>query len=204
MTGCHRFSSVVVLSGMFVVAGCGSGTTGGGGDAPTDAGDASTTSITTPPGCPAAMPADGEPCAPATLQCEYGNFDWSDCNSTATCTTKGWSVAPPPAAICATNNTMCPSTAAEVQRGAACSRAGVTCFFAETTCACSDKVGTGGEAIWVCDDPPAGCPGPRPHLGEPCTDDGRVCDYSSCGAAIHNIEQECRDGYWRYVFTSCD
>lgn len=203
MTPRSCFAPSIVLAGFIVLAGCGSGSTTGG-DVPPDGGDASTTSLATPAGCPAAMPADGEPCSPAALQCEYGNFAWSDCNAMATCTTKGWSVAPPPAAICASNNTMCPSSVAEIQRGAACSSAGITCFFAEATCACSNKVGTGGEPVWACDDPPAGCPVQRPHLGEPCSDATLVCDYSSCGAAVHNIKQQCKDGYWRYAFTSCD
>lgn len=154
-------------------------------------------------GCPADVPADGTPCASPLLQCEYGDFAFADCNATATCTTKGWSVAPALVDTCAQNNTMCPASAAEIGRGQPCTTQGITCFYPDATCACTTRASADAQALWICDDGPTDCPAPRPHLGAPCADEGETCDYSSCGL-IRNIEERCDRGVWRFVFPHCD
>ena len=152
------------------------------------------------------MPADSTSCPLPALQCEYGEFDFSDCNSTATCTTKGWSVAPPPTDVCASNNTSCPRTSAEIQLGEACPSA-FTCFYADITCACTAKGNSDAGPVWSCDDGPPECPSPRPHLGMPCSEEGQACDYASCGkggTTVKNIQERCKGGVWQFVFPSCD
>jgi hypothetical protein len=154
-------------------------------------------------GCPAAVPAAGTPCSQPVLQCEYGPFAWNDCNTTATCGSTQWSVAPPPAgAICAPNNTFCPASASAISHGGACEHPGIECFFREATCACLSGGATDAGAAWACDDPAPGCPTPRPLLGQPCSQEGQVCDYAAC--ALHNIAQRCSAGVWRFVSTECD
>lgn len=157
-------------------------------------------------GCPASTPAEWSPCPEPALQCEYGNFEFADCNSTATCTTKGWSIAPPPITTCAPNNTFCPATSADIHNGDACPSS-MTCFYPDITCACTAKGSADGGATWSCDDGPAECPAPRPHLGTPCTEEGQICDYASCGkggTTVRNMQQTCKSGVWRFVFSKCD
>ncbi len=199
---------VALSCASFIAAGCGdegpspsadAGHADSDGGGPTEAGqDASA-------GCPTTMPGDGTPCTSLALQCEYGDFDWTYCNSTATCTTQGWSVAPPVSNVCAPNNTSCPQTSADIPHGGACSSP-LNCFFSDATCSCNTKGGTtaDGGPVWTCDDPPSGCPSPRPHLGVPCAQDGQVCDYASCGKGVNNIEEQCKDGLWKFVFPMCD
>lgn len=175
---------------------------------PTEAGatvDADPSTQDAGEGCPATVPVEGTPCPKPTLQCEYGAFDFADCNATATCGSKVWSIAPPPTDVCAPNNTMCPTTAAEIQTGQACPSSGIECFFAESTCACNTKGSSAdGGVTWSCDDAPEGCPKVRPRLGERCTEEGKICDYASCGKAILNIGEQCRGGFWQFLFPHCD
>jgi hypothetical protein len=170
---------------------------------PTDASTGRDGSVT--PGCPASVPADSTPCPELILQCEYGQYEFVDCNATATCTRDGWSVAPAPAAsACGQNNTMCPSTADTIVRGGSCELVDVTCNYPDATCACLRNGDGGAGASWACDDSlDSTCPRPRPKLGTPCAVPAQTCDYDTCGP-FHNITEVCRDGLWRFVFPTCD
>ena len=152
--------------------------------------------------CPGSVPAEGAACPKLLLQCEYGDFDFADCNATATCTRLGWSVAPPPIASCVNNALACPSSASSIVPGDACASTS-TCLYRDATCACTTKGSPDGGALWACVDRPDGCSTVRPLLGAPCATEGQLCDYGGCGL-FHNIAQRCEDGVWHFVFSTCD
>lgn len=162
--------------------------------------DASASDVAT--GCPDQLPADGVPCAPLGRSCEYGAFSWHDCNSYASCTTRGWVVHAPLAAVCAPNNTMCPASASAITAGSACDNGGLECFFRESTCYCPRPATGDAGTVWTCDAPAPGCPSPRPFVGSACSTEGQECDYAAC--LLHNVRQRCQGGVWVEAIADCD
>jgi hypothetical protein len=95
----------------------------------------------------------------------------------------------------------CPASFAAVPVTQACSPAGGVCDYPEGRCACNYPPGppvesdSGVVVEWFCQQPPAGCPEPRPLLGTSCPFEGMSCDYGSCSIPGGNVEQ-CTGGVW--------
>jgi hypothetical protein len=94
----------------------------------------------------------------------------------------------------------CPSSFAGVPRNAHCSPYGLYCDYPQGRCACAVAAGpepldASAAAEWICQDPQASCPQPRPPLGSACTQEGLQCDYGSCSIPGGTGEQ-CTGGIW--------
>jgi hypothetical protein len=154
--------------------------------------------------CPSTSPGDGSACAPQGLTCEWGSSTVQDCDTVAFCNGGRWQVTSPgpggldckpgPAA-------MCPSSFTSVPRESHCSPYGLYCDYAQGRCACAVPAGPGfpadasAAAVWLCQDPAAGCPQPRPLLGSACSQEGVQCDYGACTIPGGNGET-CQGGVW--------
>ncbi len=81
-----------------------------------------------------------------------------------------------------------------------------TCAYPKGTCVCSSGSGVvrlveGGIAVdWACFGATVSCRSPRPHIGDPCTEENRICDYGACSGGI---ELQCADGLWQEVAVAC-
>jgi hypothetical protein len=179
--------------------GLGGGTNGDGGAGADSNGGGGGTSP-----CPASPPGDGGACGPQGLSCEWGSSPVEDCDTMALCNGGRWQVTTPgPGGLdCHPGpQATCPSSFASVPREAHCSPYGVYCDYPEGRCACSVPPGPGfpadasAEAEWLCQDPAAGCPQPRPPVGSVCSQDGLQCDYGACDIPGGNAET-CQGGLW--------
>jgi hypothetical protein len=56
------------------------------------------------------------------------------------------------------------------------------------------------NAVWYCVPTPAGCPPPRPHLGDPCAQPGLDCNYGACSGGVDVV---CKSGFWQEQLTAC-
>jgi hypothetical protein len=158
--------------------------------------------------CPEREPAVGEACGPATtIRCEYGTDPRPWCNRVLRCggingvvtwlaVTEG-----PSNSSCTpvgANPEVCPSTIASVTAGGSCSPQSTTCVYPEGTCFCAPPPPpTSGPPTWRCL-PEAGCPVPRPHIGDVCPSDGQSCEYfpPDGNAQGWGFELNCNDGVW--------
>jgi hypothetical protein len=171
-----------------------------------------------PATCPASPPADGAPCTRdqslGGLACEYGGTAHTTCTTAAFCsfgnqpgTTQPFWTVQPPAPMCETRAAACPARYGDTE-GAACS-VSLDCEYDEGVCGCEPCGGpVVGSGYWHCrpwTDVPAGCPVPRPHLGDACSVDGLRCDYTACcGGPSLGARMTCQAGYWSaYVDTAC-
>jgi hypothetical protein len=164
--------------------------------------------------CPSSPPSAGTQCASAGLQCEYGQNPNPQCNALfqcmgpdmPDCTQPGecqWAAIGDGPGTCelADAGATCPSTYAGVPTTQACSPEGLACEYAQGTCYCS--LGPGPvqmTAHWYCTPTPAGCPPPRPDIGQSCSQAGLSCDYGAClgGAAV-----VCDNGIWEQQAVAC-
>jgi hypothetical protein len=175
------------------------GTLGDGGGGGDDAGAAG------PSPCPSSAPGDGSACGPQGLTCEWGSSPVQDCDTVAVCNGGRWQVTlqGPGGLDCGGGPPgTCPASFASVPRQQHCSPYGLTCDYAEGRCACGVPSGpfpidASAAAEWLCQDPPAGCPRPRPLLGSGCTgaQEGLQCDYGACSIPGGNAET-CAGGIW--------
>jgi hypothetical protein len=110
-----------------------------------------------------------------------------------------WNFPPPPPGLVACDPSApitCPGTFASVPRGMTCSPNNSYCDYPQGRCTCTDNQGLPQPTpTWVCQDPAAGCPVPRAHLGTPCTQEGLDCDYGTCGV-LGGSAQTCSNGIW--------
>jgi len=175
----------------------GSADTGGGSDSATDGGGGSGQ-------WPAPPPPPDAPSANERLKCEYGSNPSVQCNTIAECRKGKWNVMVPLPDGCllpGPNPKICPATFASVPRGQSCSAAYPTlCTYPEGQCGCTVAAGpvpldASASATWICESPKAGCPQPRPHLGDVCASAGLVCDYGTCTLPA-GIQLECTGGVW--------
>jgi len=189
---------VAVACGGATHAGLGGGATSDGGAG----GDGSGGGASSP--CPASPPGDGSACGPQGLGCEWGSSTVEDCDTMALCNGGRWQVTVPgPGGLDCGGGPQgtCPSSFASVPRESHCAPYGLACDYAEGRCACTVPAGPGfpvdaaAEAEWLCQDPAAGCPEPRPLLGSVCADEGQECDYGACDIPGGNAET-CQGGLW--------
>jgi hypothetical protein len=150
--------------------------------------------------CPASPPAANSPCPMVGLDCEYGSNPNDGCNEIASCVAAGWAIETPGAASCPTGT--CPATFADVSQNKACSPQGLDCAYPEGQCNCSRTapISVGPSPVWQCATPTAGCPEPRPRLGDACSQPSLFCDYGACTGGIG---VECTDGFWQREATAC-
>jgi hypothetical protein len=104
----------------------------------------------------------------------------------------------------------CPPTFAAVPRQTHCSAYGLVCEYPLGRCACAVPAAAGApldasaEAEWLCQDPAAGCPQPRPLLGSACpaSQEGLACDYGACDIPGSDAET-CTGGIWVQASVPC-
>jgi hypothetical protein len=164
-------------------------------------------------GCPGAEPSTGGTCQSPGIECEYGSNPNPNCNALFRCmapdqpncaagqclweqdTSGGICPAPDAGAVCA-------ATYAAVPMNQQCTPEGLACAYAQGTCYCSLGPGpvSAGPPKWYCIATPAGCPGPRPQIGEACSQAGLSCDYGAC---LGGVELECVDGQWQEQEVPC-
>lgn len=162
------------------------------------------------PSCPGSAPAQGGPCAPQGLACEYGSAAVQSCDTVATCNGGRWVVAAPAAGapLCQGGTaSQCPASFATVPVGQHCDVYPVDCDYPQGRCACAARtagptpIDASAQASWICPSPDATCPLPRPRLGTPCT--AKVeCDYGSCAIPGATAES-CTGGVWTESATAC-
>jgi hypothetical protein len=133
------------------------------------------------------------------MECEYGDDPNPECNQIETCESNDeWSY-PPPGPVCIPGT--CPASYAQVPQGKQCTPQGLDCAYSEGQCNCADTVPVSSPGpVWQCSQPAAGCPNPRPRIGESCTQPGLSCDYGACTGGI---ALECTDGSWQQAVTAC-
>lgn len=201
-----------LLSGIVLViamaGACGGATQGGpGGGAVGDGGGGGGGSSP----CPASPPGDGSACGPQGLTCEYGSSPVQSCDTLALCNGGRWQVtAPGPGGLDCGGGPQgtCPSSFASVPRESHCSPYGLDCDYPQGRCACAVPAGPGfpldasAAAEWVCQDPAAGCPQPRPLIGSPCSQEALECDYGACTIPGGNAET-CQGGIWTEGGVAC-
>ncbi len=154
--------------------------------------------------CPTSPPADGSACGPQGLTCEWGSSPVQGCDTMALCNGGRWQVTVPgPGGFDCGGGPQgtCPASFASVPRESHCSPYGLDCDYADGRCACTVPAGPGfpldasAEAEWLCQDPAAGCPQPRPLVGSTCSQEGLECDYGACDIPGGNAET-CQGGLW--------
>jgi hypothetical protein len=166
------------------------------------------------PVCPAQVPATSSACSRPGVTCEYGTDPDYNCNTRAQCNQQPggyafWNVQSPGIRECPTppNPAACPATFGAVPQGSSCSTQMLVCWYPQGECGCVPPlVGPvlldAGNDHWVCA-APANCPSPRPKFGSPCTQDGQVCDYGSCGRPPSGVMVKCEQGVWTPQMTPC-
>jgi hypothetical protein len=87
----------------------------------------------------------------------------------------------------------------------------VSCRYPEGECVCRQNCGprypiarecdAGTPLTWICGAPRAGCPVPRPRIGDACVAQGLECSYAEdpCVAPAFT----CRDGSWHEARIAC-
>ena len=151
--------------------------------------------------CPSSPPANGDACSSSGLVCEYGSSWDPQCNAVFTCNGDGtWHEQLP--GVCPTS-TGCPTTIPT--SGTMCPAMNEECDYLTGTCFC--VLGCGGPPPppdlphhWSCDVMKAGCPWPRPDIGNTCATEGQECDYVTCCAGIILT---CGGGLWRPTYPFC-
>ena len=161
--------------------------------------------------CPSTAPSAGSTCGAALSGdgCEYGDDPNLSCNTVATCSGGSWTVkasdgsptCPTPAATGA-----CPASYAAAQTTGACTQSGLACAYPQGRCECAEATGgpptVGPQKIeWLCDDPPSGCPSPRPKVGSACAQSGS-CSYGAC-TIPGGVTLACTGGTWQVSETAC-
>ena len=154
----------------------------------------------------------GTPCPspdPYVHACEYGGDSNPDCTTFVDCATENlntplhW-ILYPPAATCGQNAQLgCPATSSGVKEGAQCNPGGTYCLYSDAVCGCLpclDLKNGGVRGTMHCrlrTDVQAGCPTPRPRLGDACSTEGLICDYTQCcGGPSLGPSMQCSGGYW--------
>ncbi len=149
-----------------------------------------------PAGCPSAPPVNGSSCSAPSLSCQYGTDQDIACDTWSVCTASIWTTTLPvtpsqnPNVICPTplpGTDGCPSTYPSA--GQNCPQVG-QCAYPQGLCACH----VAGQP-WICDDPGAGCPDPRPEPGAACGASGATCNYGSC-PFDSGVQMTCTGGVW--------
>ncbi|HEY8038705.1 MAG TPA: hypothetical protein VIF15_02890 [Polyangiaceae bacterium] len=202
-----------------LVAGCGGSTFAGGGDAApggdsgagTDGGGGGDDGGGAVSPCPASPPSSGSACAPQGLSCEWGSSTVQSCDTVAFCNGGRWQVtAPNPGGLDCGGGPQgqCPGSFAAVPRQTHCSPYLLACDYPQGRCACTipaagaQPADASAVAEWLCQDPAAGCPQPRPPLGSPCAQEGLDCDYGACTIPGGNAET-CHGGIWTEGGVAC-
>ena len=151
--------------------------------------------------CPTSAPAPGTLCtaAQAGLTCEWGTASVPECDPMATCTNGAWAFAPKAGADCAAESA-CPQTAPK--SGTSCTGlSGTYCDYdygngaTQYRCACTSGAEVSMLVSWICQDPGATCPMPRPRLGTACMSSAQVCGYGLCTSIPNGNQEGCPTGY---------
>lgn len=156
----------------------------------------------------------GGDCPSEGLVCEYGNLDeLADCRSRYTCTFTGWDYEGGSSDCSYWSGGTCPMNyppvgdpCDPVEFNDMCDYPEVNAYCACSKCAAGNCDGTAG-AIWVCADPPPGCPTAPGLIGHFCTEEqeGLVCTYGNCaleddgaptGADLITTQRTCSGGFW--------
>jgi hypothetical protein len=212
--------SMTATATILLVVACGGGS--GSASLP-DGSDGSADGSTTPEGstsgeagpgsslCPTAVPAAGTACTTSGLTCELGGTGpQSLCSTVFTCNGSNkltWFVSPP-AQSCvrdqAHNPSACPATFGGLANGTACP-AGLTgtCVYDEGLCGCAACAGDSGVSgttqQFSCKayPKPAGCPEPRPAIGDACSTDKQACEYGGVCSVLAGLPSlSCENGHW--------
>jgi hypothetical protein len=155
-------------------------------------------------------PEAGTNCFPTNrpFSCEYGPSPLVTCDTVATCIPADglptWVVTTPDAgdpSCTPAQPSQCPGSFAAVPRGTDCTGPSSPCDYPEGRCRCSSSPGSS-KTVWSCQDPPAGCPRPRPRVGILCVQEGLVCPYDPCGPQGGQTEV-CLGGSWAALAVDC-
>jgi hypothetical protein len=161
--------------------------------------------------CPTSPPPGGMLCFTGDLVCEYGSSHVAACNVTANCNGFGpatsWLIVTPDAgdpSCTAAPPAQCPTSFTAVPRGTDCSGSPSACDYPEGRCRCAPAPAapTSSRPVWSCQDPPAGCPEPRPNLGTACVQEGLVCPYEGC-SPDGGLAEMCLMGVWKTLAINC-
>ena len=159
--------------------------------------------------CPAAVPADGEPCMGppgTTLACEYGGNTYTRCTTFAICAADEanpafrWIVGRPDPG-CGIQPQRCAATFDAVKVDSPCTQLDITCDYPEGACGCVSCASDGGSpGAWQCrrwSEAGAGCPARRPRAGTPCPVDDVICSWNQCCSGLSlGEDQQCQLGSW--------
>jgi hypothetical protein len=117
-------------------------------------------------------------------QCEYGNALQLNCDDFALCDAdNSWSLSQ---GNCGNDaGAECPATAVA---GQPCPQRGVVCAYA--TDVRESPLDSNLPQLWR-PFPEAGCPYPRPRVGDLCATEDMFCDYATCNASVR-----CHRGTW--------
>jgi hypothetical protein len=148
------------------------------------------------PACPASVPDGQSACTSKGLECEYGGDNQISCDNLARCDGSKWTVTLSECVGSQLDASACPATLADVPQNTACTEDNLECAYATGVCFCAMDH-TGASQVWACF-PIAGCPYPRPRVGDTCATDAQQCDYSLCGASVM-----CTDGTWHVGNGGC-
>jgi hypothetical protein len=172
------------------------------------------------------------PCSKEGQICEYGTDFDPRCNTLVQCTDGEWGVpilygggsSPPKCGSSgppvSNNPADCPASAPP--NDLACASTS-TCGYDGATCACghycpsypiepppcdpdagrtTNCCDRSGPTTWHCFGGPTYCPSPRPHVGDPCTNEGDSCAISP-PAECDELTLTCRSGTWQMPNTTC-
>jgi hypothetical protein len=164
-------------------------------------------------GCPSAEPSAGGTCQTPGIECEYGTNPNPSCNALFRCMAPDqpdcaagqciWGTASAGGSCTAPDaGAACAATYATVPVNQQCTPQGLACAYAQGSCYCSLGAGpvSMGPPKWLCVATPAGCPGPRPNIGEACSEPGLSCDYGAC---LGGVELACQNGQWQEQAVPC-
>ncbi len=140
--------------------------------------------------CPASEPQVGTPCTTPKLQCGYGTN--AGCGDVYECFEGTWALAFDGATCGST--TLCPSS----KPSGFCTSGAPSCRYGAEVCTCvhvcaGAPPAPGQEFIWSCAAPQTvACPKSAPKSASPCSVEGQVCTYGSCGREVAT----CKAGTW--------
>lgn len=156
--------------------------------------------------CPDTAPPDGDPCPEVGLVCETDEGVVLVCRSRSICKAEGWETIAPGCSSEPPVDPACPAQAPAAGGDCDVMADPSLCVYGDGFCGCSNCLGgpCGGQAQWVCSEPPAPpCPAVAPKLGAPCADEGAQCEYGVCAIGGTSDGRACVGGVWTSFVIPC-
>ena len=142
------------------------------------------------------------PASTAAIATPTAQHSWIAPRRISTHRSTGFSI-PPPRPADRTHSSAAQRRAAASRRARSATPAARIASYSDAVCGCLpclDLKNGGVRGTMHCrlrTDVQAGCPTPRPRLGDACSTEGLICDYTQCcGGPSLGPSMQCSGGYW--------